>query len=300
MLPAHAARHGRRTPRTVASNQNVSITDQLNAGIRMLQSQAHQSSNSTPTGAGIDLCHTSCDLFQGGALEYWLGEVKAWTDANPSEVVTLLIVNSDDLAPSVFASAFTNAGLADKMYVPSAATVSKSSWPTLGSMVDSGKTVVAFLSTKADYNSVNYLLDEFANVWENPYDQTTTPFNCTIDRIGQGVSDSSQLLYVSNQFLDSSNFGGLLLIPNTDELGTTNSVDGTLSTSNLCAQQHGAYPNFILTDYSTVPNYELMQAVAQVRSKGKLVDDQGAHCHIPTDEWRQLHGAGQLEWRQWE
>lgn len=43
----------------LASNQNVSLTAQLNAGIRLLQSQAHNSTNTTVTGAGIDLCHTS-------------------------------------------------------------------------------------------------------------------------------------------------------------------------------------------------------------------------------------------------
>lgn len=44
--------------RTVAANQEQSITTQLNDGIRMLQAQGHKSTNSTPTGAGIDLCHT--------------------------------------------------------------------------------------------------------------------------------------------------------------------------------------------------------------------------------------------------
>lgn len=44
---------------SVAANQNVSITAQLDAGIRMLQAQAHNSTNATVTGAGIDLCHTS-------------------------------------------------------------------------------------------------------------------------------------------------------------------------------------------------------------------------------------------------
>lgn len=43
----------------LASNQNVSLAGQLNAGIRLLQSQAHNSTNQTASGAGIDLCHTS-------------------------------------------------------------------------------------------------------------------------------------------------------------------------------------------------------------------------------------------------
>ncbi|PWN52278.1 hypothetical protein IE53DRAFT_7871 [Violaceomyces palustris] len=44
--------------RLVTVNQEQSVTTQLNDGIRMLQAQAHKSTNSTPTGAGIDLCHS--------------------------------------------------------------------------------------------------------------------------------------------------------------------------------------------------------------------------------------------------
>lgn len=251
---------------SLASNQNVSITTQLDAGIRMLQSQPHNSTNTTRTGAGIDLCHTSCDIFQGGAIEYWLGQIKNWTDANPTEVVTLLIVNSDGVAPSQFNLAFNSTGLIDKMYSPASGTISKTDWPTLGTLIDSGKTVISFLTTEANYNSVSYLLDEFSNIWENPYDQTSYPFNCSIDRIGRSVKDSSELMYISNQFLDDSLFDGSIVTPNTDALATTNSVSGTLSTSDTCASQHNSYPNFIFTDFSTVPDYDVMRAVADVSS----------------------------------
>ena len=91
-----------------------------------------------------------------------MGQVKSWVDANPTEVVTLLIVNSDGSPPSKFAQAFESTGLVSKMYQPSSGTISRNSWPTLGSMVDSGRTVVGFLSTEADFQSVNYLLDEFS------------------------------------------------------------------------------------------------------------------------------------------
>lgn len=249
---------------SIAANQNVSITTQLDAGIRMLQSQAHNSTNTTRTGAGIDLCHTSCDLFQGGAIEYWLGQIKNWTDANPNEVVTLLIVNSDGLSPSQFDLAFQSTGLIDKMYSPTSATISKTDWPTLGTLIDSSKTVISFLTTEANYNSIPYLLDEFSNLWETPYDQTVYPFNCSIDRIGRGVTDSSDLMYISNQFLDNSLFDGQIVTPNTGALETTNSISGTLSSSDTCASEHNSYPNFILTDYSTVPDYDLMRAVAEV------------------------------------
>lgn len=40
-------------------NQEQSLTTQLNDGIRLLQVQAHKSSNSSSSGSGIDLCHSS-------------------------------------------------------------------------------------------------------------------------------------------------------------------------------------------------------------------------------------------------
>lgn len=43
---------------TTGKNQEQSVTQQLNDGIRLLQVQAHKSSNSS-SGSGIDLCHSS-------------------------------------------------------------------------------------------------------------------------------------------------------------------------------------------------------------------------------------------------
>jgi len=40
-------------------NQEQSVTQQLNDGIRLLQIQAHKSSNSSSSGSGIELCHSS-------------------------------------------------------------------------------------------------------------------------------------------------------------------------------------------------------------------------------------------------
>jgi hypothetical protein len=252
---------------SLAANQNVSIAGQLNAGIRMLQSQAHKSTNTSATGAGIDLCHTSCSLFQGGALEYYLGQVKTWTDNNPNEVVTLLIVNSDGLPASQFAQAFASVGLSDKMYAPSTGTLTRYQWPTLSSLIDSGKTVVGFLTSQADSSTVPYLIDEFSNMWETPYDQSSVPFNCSIDRIGSGVSDPTSIMYLSNQFRDTDLFGSNsgISTPDTANIVSTNSVQTTLQSSDTCASEHNSvYPNFILTDYSTTANYDFLRAVAEI------------------------------------
>ncbi|PWN22945.1 PLC-like phosphodiesterase, partial [Microstroma glucosiphilum] len=246
----------------VAANQQVSITTQLNSGVRMLQSQAHNSTNATITGAGIDLCHTSCDLFQGGAIEYWLTQIKTWVDANPNDVLSLLIVNSDDLPPTRFAEAFESTGLVSKMYAPTSSSLSRSSWPTLGDLIDAGTTVIAYMDNSANVSSVPYLLPEFSAMWENPYDQLSTPFNCSVDRIGSGLK-SNNLMYLANSFLDEG-VASILVTPDTDALYTTNSESSVLSEANNCASEHTYYPNFVLVDYYNIPENDVFAAAAQM------------------------------------
>ncbi|SNX85872.1 uncharacterized protein MEPE_04581 [Melanopsichium pennsylvanicum] len=246
-------------------NQEQTVTTQLNDGIRLLQVQAHKSSNST-SGSGIDLCHSSCSLEYGGTLESYLSKVESWLSSNPNEVVTLLIVNSDDQPVSSFGTAFSSTNLSSKAYTPSSASVSKNSWPTLGSMIDSGKNLVVFIDNSADTSSVSYILPHFSNTWENAYDQTSTPFNCTVDRINSG-SSSSSLMYLINHYLDSSYtlFGTNVLVPNTAEIDTTNSYASIMQDADNCASMHAnSYPTFVLTDFYDMGNGSVFQAAAKM------------------------------------
>lgn len=68
-----------------SQNQLLSVTDQLGLGVRFLQSQTHDKDGA------IEMCHTSCDLLDAGTLTDYLKPIKAFMDANPNEVVTLLM-----------------------------------------------------------------------------------------------------------------------------------------------------------------------------------------------------------------
>lgn len=83
----------------------------------------------------------------------------ATADRAMRSVVSLLIVNSDNVAPSEYDTVFKAAGLDTLAYAPASASLAASGWPTLGSLIDSGKRLVAFLSTTADFNAVPYLID---------------------------------------------------------------------------------------------------------------------------------------------
>ncbi|CAD6890101.1 unnamed protein product [Tilletia controversa] len=252
---------------SLSANQDVSITAQLNAGIRMLQSQAHRSPNKTATGAGIDLCHTNCLLFQGGSLESYLSEVKAWVDEHPTEVISLLIVNSDDLPASRFGQAYEASGLATKSYRPTITNdsgIARADWPTLGDLISADTPVVNFLASGADLQSVPYLIDEFSSMFENAYDQTRLPFNCSVDRIASG-SKPDNLMYIANHFKDSRFFGSPILIPDKFALRKTNAREQVLADANHCASIYGRWPTAILVDFFDWPKKKgPLTAVAQM------------------------------------
>jgi hypothetical protein len=79
------------------------------------------------------------------------------------------MVNIDNLPATTFATAFQSAGLASHTYSPATAAPALSDWPTLGTLIDAGTTVVAFMDNQADFTSVPYLIDEFSNIWEDAY-----------------------------------------------------------------------------------------------------------------------------------
>lgn len=125
-------------------NQNINITAQLNMGIRFLQAQTHHSITDDSV---LELCHTSCFLEDAGTLQSYLETLKSWLDANPNEVLTLLLTNGDSVDISEFGDTFSAAGVDSYAFVPTSAgeTLGISDWPTLGSIISGGKRLVVFL-----------------------------------------------------------------------------------------------------------------------------------------------------------
>lgn len=124
----------------VSDNQDISVTDQLNLGIRYLQGQTHKNAL-----GDLEMCHTSCFLLDAGSLESYLGTVKSWLDSNANEVVTMLLTNGDSLDVSEFDTAFKDAGMDTYAFVPSSNPLPIASWPTLSDMIDAGTRLVVFL-----------------------------------------------------------------------------------------------------------------------------------------------------------
>ena len=247
---------------SLGSNQEANVTVQLEDGIRLLQIQTHASSghqDSNPS--GLSLCHTSCALKNGGTLESYLRQVKQFLDQNKNEIVTLVITNPDNKPVSNFAKAFENTGLNSMAYRANSNSISKNDWPTLQDLISQNQRVVAFLDYKADVNQAKYILPEFQNIWENPYDQTSSNFNCTPDRYIHGTQNK---MYLINHFKNSKVISNKISSPDTDHIKDTNSVSSILKDANHCARQQNAYPTFVLVDYYSQGNGSVFKALAKL------------------------------------
>lgn len=123
---------------SVADNQDLSVADQLASGVRFLQAQTHVQNGT------VELCHTFCVLLDAGPLEAYLATVRAFLDANPSEVVTLLLTNQDGQSGAAFDAVFQSSGAKSYAFTPPG-NLTMGSWPTLGQMISMGQRLVVFM-----------------------------------------------------------------------------------------------------------------------------------------------------------
>lgn len=221
-------------PRNAASNQELTVTQQLNDGIRMLQGQAHYVNGT------LYYCHTSCDMLNAGTVEDYLRTVTEWVAAHPFDVITILFGNynykdkdadGNALVTSTnFAEPIEASGLLQYVYQPPTTAMTLEDWPTLGELIISGKRVITFIDYGFNTEKVPYLLWEFYNMWETPFSPTSEDFACEVQRPeGLAENKSREMLYMANHNLNVQvSIAGLdLLIPNYAELNQTNGVNGS-------------------------------------------------------------------------
>lgn len=184
-------------------------------------------------------------------MKDYLATVKSFLDSHPNEVVTLLLTNPESLSmKSAFLPVFNSSGISSYAYVPPSLPVAHSAWPTLGSMISSGKRLVTFIDFGADKegDTVPFLLPEFQHIWETPYDSTNASFPCSVNRTA-GPLPNEEHMYMINHFLDLDLFEGIL-IPDELSASKTNSVDSILSDAAGCTHlASNRNPSFVLLDW---------------------------------------------------
>ncbi|KKY20307.1 putative phosphoric diester hydrolase-like protein [Phaeomoniella chlamydospora] len=156
-----------RSENDTSANQYYNSTQQLSAGVRLLTAQVHESDGE------YHLCHSSCLLYDAGTLESWLSDIKGWMDDNPNDgmvqripfdvnndadpvsllVVTILLVNSDDLSADTLGSIFASSGIDSYAYTPSDSTTSSSTSTATTTTTSAGSPSFPFATTTTTSSS---------------------------------------------------------------------------------------------------------------------------------------------------
>ena len=241
---------------SASGNQYYNSSVQLSAGVRLLSGQVHLSNSD------LHLCHSSCELLDAGLLSEWLTEIKNWLDANPNEVVTILLVNSDDAEASDLNTHFADSGIIPHAYIPPSVSSAQTEWPTLSSLIQAQTRLMVFvasLDTTTLTSEYSYLMDEFTNIFENDFDNTSPgDFSCTPNRPGsvkgntQAAISSSKMPLMNHFLYKQGAFD--IETPDRDSLNTTNSpasvTAGQLGFAlNQCTGEYGRAPTFVLVDF---------------------------------------------------
>ncbi len=112
-----------------------------------------------------------------------------------------------------------------------------------------------FMDYMANQTEYPWLLDEFSQMWETPFDPVDNSFPCDVSRPPDiSVADAKNRLSLINHNLNTqlSILGVDLLVPARTELNITNNATGTGSLglgANNCLAQWGRPPNFLNVDY---------------------------------------------------
>ncbi|KAG5994025.1 hypothetical protein E4U54_003207 [Claviceps lovelessii] len=240
-------------PGNSGSNQEVDVTTQLNDGVRFLQAQIQWPGNGT--GTIPHFCHTSCDLLDAGPIYDWLGRVREWVDQHPFDVVTILLGNGNYSDPSLYVPFIEQSGITKYVYSPPYLPMALEDWPTLEEMILKGQRVVMFLDYQANQTMYPWLMDEFSQAWETPFDPVDNSFPCTVQRPPDLSKEAAKdRLYIMNHNLnvEFKVFGISLLVPAVSLINETNGVNGTGSVglaANNCRADWGRAPNVLNVDY---------------------------------------------------
>ncbi|KAI1104732.1 PLC-like phosphodiesterase [Jackrogersella minutella] len=280
------------TPNNLAANQQYDVTSQLNDGVRFLQGQIQW-----PTGGNEPhFCHTSCDVLDAGPITDWLGQVKTWVASHPYDVVTILLGNGNYSIPSLYVPYIEQTGILRYIYTPPVVPMALDDWPTLSEMVLRGQRVVMFMDYMANQTEYPWLLDEFSQLWETPFDPTNQSFPCTVQRPPNlAEQDAKNRLYMINHNLniELSLLGTDMLVPARTELNVTNNVTGTGSlglSANNCRSDWGRAPNFLNVDYYNMGGFA--GSVFEVAAQMNNVTYNRQCCGMATSGAERLFGSG--------
>jgi hypothetical protein len=208
----------------LAPNQTHNLKRQLQDGIRALLLDTHS------WRGGSYLCHQICE-FGNRPLVDGLKDLAAFLQANPNEVVVLII--EDKVSAADTATAFTQAGLDDLVYVRAGP------WPTLRQMIAANQRLVVTAENGRPPPAWYHHVWDLA--WDTPYSfKTTADFSCQQNR-GTRAND----LFLLNHWLENP-------LPSEGQSATANARDVLLGRARRCQMESGKLPNFVAVNHYSV------------------------------------------------
>ncbi|KAK9163371.1 hypothetical protein Syun_004273 [Stephania yunnanensis] len=219
------------------TNQQDSITSQLNNGVRGLMLDLYDFNND------IWLCHS----FGGKCYNFTafqpavntLKEIQVFLEANPTEIVTI-IIEDYVTSPQGLTKVFDAAGLMKYWFPVSRMPKNGEDWPTVDDMARKNQRLVVFTSKSAKEASEG-IAYEWKYLVENQYgDGGMKAGSCPNRAESSPMNTTSRSLVLQNFFHDS---------PVQAESCKDNSAP-LLSMVNTCYQAAGKrWPNFIAVDF---------------------------------------------------
>ena len=159
--------------------------------------------------------------------------MRAWMDAHPREVVTVII--QDEVSPADTATAFDRAGLTPLVHVPRPG----QPWPTLGQMIDSGHRLVVMMENRGGGPAYPWLVPAFDFVQDTPYSNPTVA-DLRCERL-RGTARSPLLLL--NYWLGN---GFRSLVTDARKINALGVLGPYLD---RCRQERGMLPNFVAVNF---------------------------------------------------
>ncbi|KAJ6795459.1 PI-PLC X domain-containing protein [Iris pallida] len=184
-------------PRITFTNQEDTVTQQLNNGVRALMLDTYDFDDD------VWLCHSSggqcLDVTAFEPAIDTLNEIEAFLSANPSEIVTLILEDYVE-APNGLTNVFNASGLLKYWFPLSSMPENGEDWPLVSDMVANNQRLLVFtsMSSKQDTEGIAY---QWNYMVENQYgDDGMDAGECFNREESAPLNDTSLPLVLVNYF----------------------------------------------------------------------------------------------------
>ncbi len=213
----------------ISPNQTFGITRQLNDGIRGMMLDTYDEDGA------LLLCHIFCAAGSQPLVE-GLEEIRAFLEANPDEVISIIFENYITHAQT--ADAFEDSGLIDFVYAHEVG----EPWPTIGELIAGGTRLVVFQEKLPQDAEFPWLMRIWDHAWETPFSfRTPEDFVCDPTR-----GDPANPLFLFNHFLTAP-LGG-----NTAFAEMINHNPLFIDRALECEEENDDFANFVAVDFYEV------------------------------------------------